>query len=261
MKSRVERFVRPTSDRAQAHKKAAGVHCSHHHFRSRMRCSSQRSDNPRVNWHAYRASCWVKCFILLQIVAECMVYRSSAVITISTATLADIYGTHERGTKMGIFFAAPLLGPALGPIIGGCLAQTFGWPAIFYFPAACGSIILMAFIFLFKDTFRMERSLTYQAALCKRKNARGKPESVVESTTVESKAGTEKHAGSNSVSPPTGSAENKTGTIKADSGLSDIRLSFADINPFPPFWMIVRRKNNIAILLANGECYKWPSTV
>jgi MFS family permease len=48
---------------------------------------------------------------------------SSAVLAIGAATLADIYEPVERGTKMGIYYAAPLLGPAIGPILGGVLTQ------------------------------------------------------------------------------------------------------------------------------------------
>ncbi|KAG8214705.1 hypothetical protein J3R82DRAFT_9790 [Butyriboletus roseoflavus] len=178
---------------------------------------------------------------------------SSAAIAISAATLADIYETHERGTMMGIFYAAPLLGPALGPILGGCLSQAFGWPAGFYFLAACGGVILGAFIFLFKDTFRFERSLTYQAALRRRTITAGNLKSTTDSTIAESKGETEeKQAEVKKVSPQPSSIEDGTAIIKVESGLDDVRLSFSDINPFPPLWKIIQRKNNVAILLANG---------
>jgi MFS family permease len=34
-----------------------------------------------------------------------------------------MYEPFERGTKLGIFYAAPILGPSLGPILGGLLTQ------------------------------------------------------------------------------------------------------------------------------------------
>ena len=52
-----------------------------------------------------------------------MVYSASAVLSIGAATLADIFEPRERGTMMGIYYAAPLLGPSLGPIAGGILTQ------------------------------------------------------------------------------------------------------------------------------------------
>jgi MFS family permease len=46
-------------------------------------------------------------------------HRSAAVLTIGAGTLADIFEPKERGSMLGIYYAAPLLGPALGPILGG----------------------------------------------------------------------------------------------------------------------------------------------
>ncbi|KAF8975377.1 major facilitator superfamily domain-containing protein [Cyathus striatus] len=65
--------------------------------------------------------------------------RSSAVMALGAATLADIFEPAERGTKassqclsiqMGIYYMAPLLGSALGPIFGGVLTTGLGWRAI-----------------------------------------------------------------------------------------------------------------------------------
>jgi MFS family permease len=44
---------------------------------------------------------------------------SAAVMTIGAGTLADIYDPKERGSMLGVYYAAPLLGPAIGPILGG----------------------------------------------------------------------------------------------------------------------------------------------
>ncbi|KAG2357342.1 hypothetical protein BDR07DRAFT_1453128 [Suillus spraguei] len=144
---------------------------------------------------------------------------SSAAISISAATLADIYETHERGTMMGVFFAAPLLGPALGPILGGSLSQAFNWRASFYFLLICGAVVFLSFLILFKDTYRRERSLTYRSALQRLAPKKpSRPRHVQDAT----------------------------------SGLEDFRLSIQDINPFPPYFRILSRKNNVFILAANG---------
>jgi MFS family permease len=182
-----------------------------------------------------------------------MSYRSSAAIAISAATLADIYETHERGTMMGAFFAAPLLGPALGPIVGGALSQYFGWRSGFYFLVASGGIILAAFLFLFKDTFRLERSLTYQVALRRRVNdvERLRPSS---DSTVGERGPSKESSGVEASWPRSSEGLTRdTHVPKPQPALTDITLSFADINPFPPLWKIIQRKNNLAILLANGE--------
>lgn len=53
---------------------------------------------------------------------------SSAVLAIGAGSLSDIYDTHERGAKLGIYYAIPLLGPSVGPLLGGALSESAaGW--------------------------------------------------------------------------------------------------------------------------------------
>ncbi|KAG1823581.1 major facilitator superfamily domain-containing protein [Suillus subaureus] len=160
---------------------------------------------------------------------------SCAAMSISAATLADIYDTHERGTTMGIFFAAPLLGPALGPILGGSLSQAFDWRASFYFMLICAAVVFLSFLVLFKDTYRRERSLTYCSALQRLLTSKEPVRNPNESIIV-------------------GHESNKDQTPVKDvrSGLDDVKLSLKDINPFPPCFRILSRKNNVLILIANG---------
>ena len=140
-------------------------------------------------------------------------------MSIAAATLADMYEPHERGTKMGIFYSAPLLGPALGPILGGVLTQALGWRSVFWFIMICAVVVLLALVFLFKDTFRKERSLTYQNVLKRRIKER------------------EAHHLSH-----------------FSQTIQDVKLSLADVNPFPPLLKILARSNNLAILFSSGEC-------
>ncbi|KAG1763587.1 MFS general substrate transporter [Suillus occidentalis] len=155
---------------------------------------------------------------------------SCAVISISAATLADIYEPHERGTMMGIFYAAPLLGPALGPILGG------SWRASFYFLLICGGVIFLSFLILFKDTYRRERSLTSSSKFT--------ITAYESSKDPISAKDTEKQ-----LQLPNVSGDRSVAT---SPGLDDVRLSIKDINPFPPYFRILSRKNNVLILIANG---------
>jgi hypothetical protein len=41
--------------------------------------------------------------------------------------IADMFSAAERGAAMGVFAAAPFLGPAIGPVAGAFLAQAEGW--------------------------------------------------------------------------------------------------------------------------------------
>jgi MFS family permease len=140
---------------------------------------------------------------------------------------------------MGIYYAAPMLGPTLGPLFGGVLAQKMGWHSIFWFVTICAVIVLLALIFIFKDTFRKERSLTYQTVLKKRRKAQEahqtKANRVVTTLPVTEKppSPTLERVVSSQQAGGLGIEANVPAVAPASS-IEDIKLSLADVNPFPP---------------------------
>ncbi|KAJ8596392.1 MFS general substrate transporter [Rhizopogon salebrosus TDB-379] len=193
---------------------------------------------------------------------------SSALLSIAAGTLADIYEPHERGAKMGIYYSAPLLGPALGPILGGALAQKMGWRSVFWFVMICALVVLLALVFLFKDTFRKERSLTYQNVLKRRIRGREVQHSSVSSQTDIALPATEK-------SPPPPELDNvaspqQAGDLDVEANIpavapaariKDVDLSLADVNPFPPLLKILIRSNNLTILFATGLIFAFSYSI
>lgn len=138
-----------------------------------------------------------------------------------------MYDAKERGSVMGVYYAAPLLGPSLGPIIGGILTQIFSWRATFYFLAIFGGVSLLAFI-VFRDTFRQDRSLSYQAAL--RQAAQANPSS-----------NSEEHDATRDVEKREAGVEGRPPKI----GLRHMQI-------IQPTVAIFRRPNNVLILCASG---------
>lgn len=70
-------------------------------------------------------------------------------ITIGGGTIADLTTIQQRGTAMSIWSLGPLLGPSIGPIAGGFLAQAEGWRWIFWvLTATAGVITIMGFAVL-----------------------------------------------------------------------------------------------------------------
>ena len=67
--------------------------------------------------------------------------------------------------QMGVYYMAPLLGPSVASVLGGVLTSGFNWRGPFWFLAIVSGCSLLGFIVFFKDTFRKERSLTYQNIL------------------------------------------------------------------------------------------------
>lgn len=180
---------------------------------------------------------------------------ASAVMAIGAATLADIYEPHERGTVMGIYYCAPLLGPSLGPIMGGVLTQAFSWRAPFWFLVIWGGIMLLAFCFLFRDTFRKERSLTYQTVLKKKWMHKLKCQpSEPNSPTSEMR-----NSGQNGVQTPKGDQAHPT--LVNSMFMKDITLSFVDVNPFPSYVKILGCKHNLAILFSSGLLFAFTYSI
>lgn len=56
----------------------------------------------------------------------------SAPMTLVGGTLADLWRNEERGVPMAAFSAAPFIGPALGPLVGGFLSDATGWRWLYY---------------------------------------------------------------------------------------------------------------------------------
>ena len=48
-------------------------------------------------------------------------------LTNAGGVIADIFPANQRGLGMSIFAAAPFLGPTIGPVVGGFIAETIGW--------------------------------------------------------------------------------------------------------------------------------------
>lgn len=64
---------------------------------------------------------------------------------LSTAqtTLYDVFPREETGTSMAIFGMGIMVGPMLGPTVGGYLTEVYSWPWIFYINVPLGLIALI----------------------------------------------------------------------------------------------------------------------
>lgn len=98
----------------------------------------------------------ISSFIILRfLVGAC----ASAVQACGAATVADLYVTEERGTALGIFYLGPLLGPFLSPIIGGGVAQAWGWRATMWVMVIFCGVNVVLVMLLLPETLRLEDSM------------------------------------------------------------------------------------------------------
>lgn len=79
---------------------------------------------------------------------------SSGAIALSYGVVADISSTAERGSYIGIVGVGTMMGPALGPVIGGILAQFLGWRSIFWFLVIISALFLVPFVLTVPETGR-----------------------------------------------------------------------------------------------------------
>ncbi|KZT67114.1 MFS general substrate transporter [Daedalea quercina L-15889] len=195
---------------------------------------------------------------------------ASAVVTIGAATLADLYEPEQRGTMMGIYLCAPLLGPSLGPMIGGLLTEAFDWRATFWFLVIFTGLCIIPFI-SFRDTFRRERSLTYQVALRKCRDR--------ENRNFETSRGAQHSISAPSDSPDDGHAEVKSECSSVETKVGDVdleahvpklaegstskevRLSFKDVNPIGPMVQVLRCPNNVVIIIASALLFAFEYSI
>lgn len=79
---------------------------------------------------------------------------SSTTIALSSGVVSDVATASQRGSYMGFVTAGSLLGPSVGPVIGGLLSQYLGWRAIFWFLTIFSGAFLIPFLIFFPETAR-----------------------------------------------------------------------------------------------------------
>ncbi|CAG7964050.1 unnamed protein product [Penicillium nalgiovense] len=112
---------------------------------------------------------------------------SASVQAVGAGTIADLWESRERGRAMGIFYLGPLCGPLFAPIIGGVLAQRWGWRSTMWFLSAFGAVTLIFILFALPETLTVQKpvlaELEDQDPAISRPLSRVSSQQVVRSTT------------------------------------------------------------------------------
>ncbi|KAL4917692.1 major facilitator superfamily domain-containing protein [Aspergillus aurantiobrunneus] len=77
----------------------------------------------------------------------------SAPLAVGGGVLSDCFRPEERGKSVAIYSLAPLLGPAVGPIAGGFIAEHTTWRWVFYATTIADGVIQIAGLFLLRETY------------------------------------------------------------------------------------------------------------
>jgi DHA2 family multidrug resistance protein len=91
---------------------------------------------------------------LLEIVAFRLLqgFFGAALVPIAQSILLDIYTPEERGSAMALFGVSVMVGPVLGPVIGGYLTDQFSWRWVFYINVPIGALAFAGVSIFIKET-------------------------------------------------------------------------------------------------------------
>jgi DHA2 family multidrug resistance protein len=91
---------------------------------------------------------------LTQIVAFRLLqgFFGAALVPIAQAILLDIYTPEERGSAMALFGVSVMVGPVLGPVIGGWLTDHLSWRWVFYINVPIGAVAFAGISAFLRET-------------------------------------------------------------------------------------------------------------
>ena len=78
----------------------------------------------------------------------------AALSPLSQAIMLDLYPPHKRGNIMAVWGMGVMLGPILGPTLGGYLTESFNWRWVFYVNVPFGIAAVSGIFLFFKDSPR-----------------------------------------------------------------------------------------------------------
>jgi MFS transporter, DHA2 family, multidrug resistance protein len=81
-----------------------------------------------------------------------------ALLSTSQAILYEEFPREEYGTAMAIFGVGVMVGPTLGPTVGGWITDAYGWPWIFYINIPFGMLALALTLSLIQDSRHQEKA-------------------------------------------------------------------------------------------------------
>jgi DHA2 family multidrug resistance protein len=78
----------------------------------------------------------------------------ASLVPLSQGILLDIYTVEERGSAMALFGVSVMVGPVLGPVIGGWLTDNISWRWVFYINVPIGALAFAGIVVFVTETKR-----------------------------------------------------------------------------------------------------------
>src|SRR5579875_2866237 len=76
----------------------------------------------------------------------------AALVPLSQAVMYDIYPPERRGSALSLWTMGVMVGPILGPILGGWLTENYNWRWVFYINVPFGLLAAIGVLTLLRET-------------------------------------------------------------------------------------------------------------
>jgi MFS transporter, DHA2 family, multidrug resistance protein len=76
----------------------------------------------------------------------------AALVPLSQSVLLDVYPKERQGFAMALWGIAVMVGPVLGPVLGGWLTENYTWRWVFYINLPIGALTLLGIVTFLQET-------------------------------------------------------------------------------------------------------------
>ncbi|KAI0105878.1 caffeine resistance protein [Daldinia grandis] len=80
-------------------------------------------------------------------------FGASAIYSLAGGVLGDVWRPEQRGSSLGVYLIIPLLGAAVGPIIGGFMAARTTWRWMFWATSVFQAVMILVSYFSFHESY------------------------------------------------------------------------------------------------------------
>ncbi|KAK4057455.1 hypothetical protein OIO90_001524 [Microbotryomycetes sp. JL221] len=180
---------------------------------------------------------------------------SGCVLVNGAGTLADIFDSHERGTKVGLFYAAPLVAPAIAPLLGGAITSASNWRVTQYVLLGYSGICFLLYLWL-PETFRKERSSAWRAAMKRAKAHAMTKQLKARSVLPQDAKIASRTTQVNDDARQTGFSRldkvKSVMSLRSNGGDDNIKIHLRDVNPLAATGQVLRCKENFIAIAFSG---------
>lgn len=96
----------------------------------------------------------IEQMVLFRILQGCC---GAALVPLAQATMLDINPRENHGKAMAMWGMGVMIGPILGPTLGGWLTESYNWRWVFYINLPLGIIAFLGMLFFMPDSDRVKR--------------------------------------------------------------------------------------------------------